>query len=472
MIMSDNYFDPSSASHPDSVLRLSSAVHRFAIPFINPKDQISFEASFNTCSKSHSNTIAALQQADNRRREIKAAMASGKVIHSSLSTSLAEYIPVVNQILLSCKFKPEVARLDKHVVFSWSSGIEYNKHNKSREFSDSEALMFELVLSIATYALSESNIGCDSCVDGDFPRASRQFAKTAGIFQYLGEDMLPNWMANSVQHAELENETLAETRVGVCLAMQHLYMAMAQQMAVATVLAKPGTPNYALLGKLSSGIAAEMDTFVTTFRSKSPVHMSRIDPAFLTLITFLINIQHSLGLYFLGRSLWLNSEYGVAIAAISEATVAARTRTTPTGRGLPEIESTSPLQSLLPELSNYRKHMASLLQSWEKDNMLVYFNKVPPSVPADKALKPIRLKKIEEYCLDMTKDPLPFSLPGVCDQQISSPTKLENKSNGSNAGSSKGTDPPSYDDAMTNSSFQEQVDNDLARDLQLKLNSE
>ena len=43
---------------------------------------------------------------------------------------------------------------------------------------------------------------------------------------------------------------------------------------------------------------------------------------------------------------------------------------------VPEIESTSPLQSLLPELSNYRKHMASLLQSWEKDNMLVYFNKV------------------------------------------------------------------------------------------------
>ena len=130
--MSDNFIDPSSASHPDSVLRLSSAVHRFAIvslaysnsvfirffllhltrcftaphlhqPFINPKDQISFEDSFNTCSQSHSNTIAALQQADNRRREIKAAMASGKVIHSSLSTSLEEYIPVVNQILLSCK---------------------------------------------------------------------------------------------------------------------------------------------------------------------------------------------------------------------------------------------------------------------------------------------------------------------------------------------------------------------------------
>jgi len=43
---------------------------------------------------------------------------------------------------------------------------------------------------------------------------------------------------------------------------------------------------------------------------------------------------------------------------------------------VPEIESTSPLQSLSPEVSDYRKHLASLLQSWEKDNMLVYFNKV------------------------------------------------------------------------------------------------
>ena len=43
---------------------------------------------------------------------------------------------------------------------------------------------------------------------------------------------------------------------------------------------------------------------------------------------------------------------------------------------VPEIESNSPLQSLLPELSDYRKHMLSLLQSWEKDNQLVYFNKV------------------------------------------------------------------------------------------------
>ena len=94
-------------------------------------------------------------------------------------------------------------------------------------------------------------------------------------------------------------------------------------------------------------------------------------------------------------------------------------------------------------------------------------------MPADKALKPIRLKKIEEYNLDMAKDPLPFSLPGVCDQEeVSSSIEVEKKTNGSNDGPSRGADPPSYDEAMNNSSFQEQVDSDLARDLHSKLNSE
>ena len=69
-------------------------------------------------------------------------------------------------------------------------------------------------------------------------------------------------------------------------------------------------------------------------------------------------------------------EYGVAISALSEATVAMRTRTSPSGRGLPEIEPNGPLQSLLIEVSGFRQHMAAMLLSWEKDNQLVYFEKV------------------------------------------------------------------------------------------------
>jgi hypothetical protein len=54
-------------------------------------------------------------------------------------------------------------------------------------------------------------------------------------------------------------------------------MAMAQQMAVATVLVKPGAPNYALVGKLCAGIADDLESFIATLRSKSPTHMARIE---------------------------------------------------------------------------------------------------------------------------------------------------------------------------------------------------
>jgi hypothetical protein len=163
-----------------------------AQPSIDTEDQLSFEESFKTCAANHPATVAVMRATDVSRQVIKKNMADAKLSHAALSKALREYIPSVNQVLLSCKFQPEAAMLDKRLVFSWYSGIEHMKAKKRHKF-DSEALMFELVIALAAYALSEANLGCDACVDGDFPLASRQFAKTAGVFQYLGDDLLPNW---------------------------------------------------------------------------------------------------------------------------------------------------------------------------------------------------------------------------------------------------------------------------------------
>ncbi|KAL7438053.1 hypothetical protein ACHAXH_003986, partial [Discostella pseudostelligera] len=348
--------DPSAAPHPDSAIRLASTIHRFSIPFIDPGDQLSFETSFKTCSAGHQSTTSVLVQADHHRHAIK------KMSHwnNRCSLIIAPYsskLTLLNVQPNKLRIVPDLAgtRESRTIERSKSSSL-FPKHSW-------------------TYALSESNIGCDACVSGNFPEASRQFSKTAGIFQYLSEDLLPNWMAKSKQHAEMEKESLAETRVGVCVAFTSLYMAMSQQMAVATILIKPGVPNYSLVGKLCLGIAEEFETFVSTLRSKSPMHLDRIDPAFLTLITFCINVQRALSLYFLARSLWIASEYGVAIAALDEATIAMRVRTSPEKRGLPEMEEKGPLSALVGEVNGFRLHMSTLMKSWERDNLLVYFDK-------------------------------------------------------------------------------------------------
>lgn len=110
------------------------------------------------------------------------------------------------------------------------------------------------------------------------------------------------------------------------------------------------------------------------------------------------------------------------------------------------------MQALSTDVSDLRKHMQSLLSSWEKDNSLVYFDKVPPSVPSNKALKPIQLQKIDEFKLE-AREPLPFSIPGTKTDALSPP-------------------PPSYDDAMNNGNQRDRSDSDLARELHEKLNSE
>ena len=376
--------------------------------------------------------------------------------------------PLINQILLSCKVQSDRAKLDIRLIFSWYSGIEYqikNNTKKKKHYFDSEALTYELVLAIATYALSESNVGCDACQSGKFPEASRHFTKTASIFRLLGNDILPNWMANSKQYAEMESDCLAETRVGVCVAFTSLYEAMSQQMAVAVILAKPGVPNYVLVGKLCLGIAEELDTFVLTMRSKSPVQMSRLEPSFLTMITFAINIQRAASLYFLARSLWTESDYGVAISALSEATVAMRTRSSITGRGLPQIDPNGPLKLLFMESNKFRQHMTDLLSAWEKDNQLVYFEKVPPSVPANKGLKAIQLKKSDQYILEI-RDIVPLgTLP---DEETSSMnSSMIAPSDASHFCRDDG--PPSYDAAI---SGLQRSDSELARELQEKWNTE
>ncbi|EJK62307.1 hypothetical protein THAOC_17084 [Thalassiosira oceanica] len=444
----DDSQDASNPAHPDSVIRLCSAVHRFSIPYINPNDQLSFEESFKSVSCDHATTTKVLQQADNRRHDVKKLMADGKLCHSELSKALIDYLPLINQILLSCKFQPEAARLDKRLLFSWHSGIEVGK-NKKKHYFDSEALMFELVMSIATLALSESNVGCNACIEGDFASACREFAKSAGVFQYLGEELLPSWMANSQQHAEMDKQSLAETRVGVGVAFSALLQGVAQQMAVATVLVKPGTPNYALLGKLCCGIAEDLESFVSTIRKTSPIHMGRLDPNFLTLVTFSTNVQQALSLYFFGQKFMVGLR-------VRKATVAMRTRSTPTSRGLPEIEPNGPLQSLVAEINGFRLHMNRLLKAWEKDNQLVYFDKVPPSVPSNKGLKAIRLKKCEKFELEAL-DPLPLGAPVDLEDIAGS---VESNT----AGSESDPPPPSYESAM------DTIDSSLAQDLDKQLN--
>mmetsp|Transcript_27820 Transcript_27820/g.31248 ORF Transcript_27820/g.31248 Transcript_27820/m.31248 type:complete len:425 (+) Transcript_27820:87-1361(+) len=412
-------------SHPDSAIRLASAVHRFRVPKMNPGRKISFSDSFATTGK-HEKTRKLMLKADDQRKKLLDAVLADKVSHERVVAEAKRYQPYIHKILVSCKFQPEMARLDQRLVFEWMSGVETN-----REYFKSEAMMMDLTLCIICEGLGKAGVATESSMAGEFAAASREYAAAAGIFHFLAEDHLPKWIArgSKTNEKDLPVECCTSTAKGLSI----LFQANAQQMAIATVLIKPGTPNYSLLAKLCLGVEEQLDEFISHMRKEAFSQMSRIEKDFFTLINFQITLQKSLSNYFYARSIWDQGDYGLAIAILSEATVYLRTEDkSSSNKGMPDVAKIPSLQALTGDLNDIRSHMGNVLCEWEKDNSNIFFEVVPRSVSTDKKLeRGVRLNKVEKYTL-ADVDPFLLSMP---------------------------------EDAL------ERSDSDLARELQQKLNA-
>eukprot|EP00536_Pseudo-nitzschia_multiseries_P002221 jgi/Psemu1/182951/e_gw1.29.159.1 len=391
-------------SHPDSAIRLASAVHRFRVPKMNPNRRISFASSFATTGK-HEKTRKLMIKADDQRKKLLDALLSDRISHERVVAEAKRYQPFIHQILVSCKFQPEMARLDERLVFEWMSGVE-----SKQDYFKSEAIMMDVTMCILCEGLGKAGVATESSMAGEFAAASREYAAAAGIFDFLAEDHLPKWIARGTKtnEGDLPVECCTSTAKGLSI----LFQASAQQMAVATVLIKPGTPNYSLLAKLCLGIEEQLEEFISVMRKDAFGQMSRIEKDFFTLVNFQITLQKSLSYYFYARSIWDLGDYGLAIAVLSEATVYLRTEDKSSDkRGMPDVAKIPALQALLGDLNDLRSHMGLLLREWEKDNSNVFFETVPRSVPTDKKLqKGVRLNKMEKYHF-ADVDPVLLSLP-------------------------------------------------------------
>jgi hypothetical protein len=364
--------------HPDSAIRLACVVHRFRVPQIGRK--VSFAKSFKTVGQ-HSKTRKLVLNADDVRGRLDEALQAKKVSSERVVSDAKRYLPMIGQILLSCKVQPEMARLDEKLVFEWKSGIEFEPD----QFK-SEAIMFDLVMT-------------ENSVAGNFAEASRDYAAAAGVFQCLAEDHLPKWLSKG---SKVDDKKLpSECHAPMAKALKELFMANGQQMAIATVLMKPGKPNYALVAKLCLGVSEQLEGFISMIRKDSFGQMSRMDKDFFTLITLQINIQKSLSLYFQARAAWDKDTHGLGIALMSEATVALRTRENTAASGVPDVKQTPALVPLDKDIKDLRNHMKMVLHTWEKDNSSVYFNPVPQHVPASSKLpEGLQMRKTQPYTVE------------------------------------------------------------------------
>merc|ERR1719384_689750 len=388
-------FEPAEPDlgHPDSAIRLASAVHRFRVPTMTKT--VSFERSFKTVGKDP-RTRTVLLKADANRKQLHEALKARTISGERVCNEAARYLPNIHQILLSCKVQPEVARLDQRLVFEWKSGVE-----KDPAPFASEALMYDMVMCCICQSLGHAATATESSVNGEFAAASRQYAIAAGVFDFLAKDHLPKWIA---QGSNVNPENLpSEASIGTSKAFSELLLANGQQMAVATVLIKPGTPNYSLLAKLCLGIIERLENFYSIMRKESSQQIERFDKNVFTLLTFQESIQKSLSKYFHSRALWDSQDFGLAIALLDEAKVVLN--------GIPAFDKKSPLKPLQKDLTDLKAHMTLLLKHWEQDNSSVYFDNVPTKFPEEKRLAAsIQLTKITPYTLEDV-EPLALILP-------------------------------------------------------------
>lgn len=276
--------------HSDAILKLLTYQHRFGCPemSIDKKYPVSFVDSFRSCGMPHPRSSAVLTQADAARIELSSALVSAqrsnKAVWESVSRGSEVYIPLIAQILVSCQAQPEMARLDKKLIFGWSSGLE--KTVKYKEFFKSEAIIYDLVMSLACNAIANAGLGYDACTAAnDYKTASGNFKKAASLFEYLAEDQIPKWVvAGSISDLQLP----LEATIGICDAFKTYNLALGQQMAVATLLSKSDTPNYTLVAKLCLGTAELLEQFMSIIKSRCSTQMPKMDSNFFTLVTFQI----------------------------------------------------------------------------------------------------------------------------------------------------------------------------------------
>jgi len=396
--------------YPDCIIRLASAVYVLPCPLIHKPMDFSFTESFNTATRDHVKSAALMRSADTSRRKLADALENLRSVSPSVTGSkhqnaimyAKEYYPQINQILFSCKVQPEMAVLNKKIDFQWTSGVEITKTVKSND-----ALMFDLVMSISSLGLGHAGSATDESVAGNFPPAAKAFNVAAGIMSFLHNDLLPKWVSVG---SDMEISQLPMEAVGICCDALHiLFLAYAQQMAIGTALMKPETINFSLISKLCFGVSTQLNEFVEKMRTHAAQQYARLNPNLIVFITFQINFQESLTNYFFARLVWSKGKYGVAIAILQKAVSLAETRRSATSKGLPDpSDPKSSVKAVENDVKDYRNHLQKLLGEWEKDNRLVYFEKVPTQLkPEESISKGIVMKKPETFTLE---DPVPVQL--------------------------------------------------------------
>mmetsp|Transcript_2757 Transcript_2757/g.5049 ORF Transcript_2757/g.5049 Transcript_2757/m.5049 type:complete len:449 (+) Transcript_2757:42-1388(+) len=435
---------------PPSLIRLATSLHQYNAGSIDSANKLTFSKSFKSSGMHHPATSSLLRTLDSNRVDLATSLTSKDA--AGVEGNATRYLPSIRRLLLSCEVQPDTAVLDTKLNFQWRGALEGDGPGGTcGKVRSSQALMFEVSMTISSIAIAHASLGCSSSQTGDFASSVTNFKKAASIMDYMHTKHLPQWV--SLGSSTSEGDLPIECTSGGCAGFSRVFLAHAQQMAIAKAL-QGDTINFGLVAKLCKGVQGEIDEFVKMLRKDAAVHYCRLPPPYLKYIAFQIALQEALTMYFNARATWnKGSEFGLALAMMYDARSMLEVRASVTSRGIPEdIEnSNSALYVLRGELVNFRSHVDKIVEGWKRDVDTVYFDKIPNTVPVASVLKKgMVMMKVEPWSHSSLGDPEPVPLS----VQAPAPPGGEDYS----------APPPTAPGI-------ERTDSDLARELQAKLNA-
>ena len=233
----------------DCLHRVCASLHKFRVPLCKNNGGVDYEASFVSSSGSEEAT-ALVKNLNITRKQMLVELSSPTNTGSMRLSCVDAYLPLIASLLNSLNMQPPVT-IEKQFVFEWRGAF----NSDPNLYSQSSEMVFEVGMVLHTKAVLHYSLAYEM-LQGDtvsnLQLAGQNLKTAAGIMKFLGQDLLPKWLAGPAGKCSRPPELSEE----VCLAYAELFTASAQQMAFVKALTKVGGSPPVILSKVGAGVVS------------------------------------------------------------------------------------------------------------------------------------------------------------------------------------------------------------------------
>ena len=242
---------------PSEYIKTHLCPLRFRLPLCKPAN---FEGAFKSSTSSSHESRTLVQNLKIFRDQMIHALSTPDVPMSGKIVAVETYVPLLFSLFSSLDRQQRVP-LDMVLQFEWKGS--FSLPTETYKFPE---IIFDIAMTLHTLAILHHCAAWESLhhdYENNITSAGQHFLKSAGIMDYLSDDLLPLW----VIPPGLSPQRPIETDVGVCKAMKEYFTAEAQAMCCAKAIAKEGGTPSNIMTKICIAVLRLLDRCLDALRA-------------------------------------------------------------------------------------------------------------------------------------------------------------------------------------------------------------